>query len=183
MKTKISLILAALLCFAGLTTTKANPLQDAWNAGITNGAIGGGYWRATTGNFNIASYDLLYNFTIQGGGLGAGLIVGGDYMWSGKTKGIFNDVKGGFALNYTLAPLQAVGFTNFVVKIYAGDAVATPRIKGVGVGNIAFAGADWQVKLYKSISFHVDPAIQTRTGQGEFDRTYPGIQGFFSLKF
>jgi hypothetical protein len=161
-----------------------NTLQSVWDAGITNGAVGGGYWRSTTGNYNIASYDFLYNLTTASNALGAGLIIGGDYMWGGKGVGVWNDVKGGFALNYTLHPLSVVGYTNFlVVKVFAGDAVATPRSSNVGVGNIAFVGVDWSVNVYKSVNFHVAPAYQTRTGQGEFDRNYAGVQGFFSLKF
>lgn len=178
---KLLIALAALLCVAG--NSRANIAQDIWNAGITNGAVGGGFWRSTTGNYNIASYDLLYNLTKNDSGLGAGLIVGGDYMWSGHKKGVFNDVKGGFALNYKLAPLATLGVTNFVVTVFGGDAIATPRTSNVGVGNIVFAGADWSVNVYKRVDFHIAPAYQTRTGQGEFDRNYVGVQGFLSLRF
>lgn len=165
------------------TVINANPIQSAFDAGITNGAVGAGYWRGLTGGFNIVSYDLVYNLTPKSDTLGAGLIIGGDYMWKDGSKGVWNDVKGGFTLNYTLAPLKMAGITNFVVTVYGGDAIANPRTAGTGVGNIAFVGADWKLKVYKKVDFHVSPAYQTRTGQGEFDRNYVGIQGFFSFGF
>jgi hypothetical protein len=177
---------AAILLFAAASAARAqtqNPIQYAIDAGIKNGAVGGGYWRATTGNYSIASYDFVYNLTTETNSLGAGLIIGGDYMWSGGSVGEWNDIKGGFSLNYELRPLKPAGITNFVVKIYGGDAVATPKHAGVGVGNISFVGADYTLKLYKSINLQIAPAIQNRTGQGKFDRTYVGIQGFLSVGF
>jgi len=182
MKLKLTLALAALLLCASYSQAQSNPFQAAFDSAVTNGAGGGGIWRGLSGNYNIASFDFLYNLAPSTNSLGAGLLLGGDYMWHGKTH-VQNDVKGGFALQYTVSPLKMVGFTNFVVTINGGDCVATPHGKGVGIGNVTFAGANMQFKLYKKINFNIDPSWQKRNGQGEFDRSYVGIQGFFSLGF
>ncbi len=165
------------------TVSQANPLQDFLDAGITNGAAGGGYWRATHGNYSIYSYDLLYNLAPSNNSLGAGLIFGGDYLRGSKGVSEFNDVKGGFALDYTVAPLKAIGLTNFVVDFFGGTALATPHNSSSGIGTITFAGVDWAHYVYKKLAIHVDPSWETRTGQGQFDRSYVGIQAYFSINF
>jgi hypothetical protein len=173
-------IAIGLLIVAARNAHAQNPVQVVFDSAVKNGAVGGGFWRATTGNHNIASYDYLYALTTQPNGLGAGLIVGGDCMFGGGSSAQWNDVKGGFAIKYQFN-LGAIGFTNTVLEVYGGTAVATPRSPAVGVGNITFVGLDYRLKLYQRIYFHIDPAYQTRTGQGEFDGNYLGIQAFFSL--
>ena len=175
----LGLILLLLFLMQSMASAQVNPIQAGLDSAINNGAVGGGYWRSTTGNYTIYSYDYLYNITASTNGLGAGLLVGGDNMRSGS-QNVWNDVKGGFAINYQFN-LGSIGLTNAVFKVYGGNAVATPRDSGTGVGNIAFVGVDWSVDLYKRLVFHLSPSYQTRTGQGDFDRNYAGIQAFFSL--
>jgi hypothetical protein len=156
--------------------------QSGFDAAVTDGAAGGGLWRATTGNYNIASYDYVYNFNTETNSLGAGLILGGDYMWSGSRVHIQNDIKGGFSINYK-GDLRSIGMTNTTFRMVGGNAIATPRQKGAGVGNITFVNLDLTFHLYKSINLHIDPGWQTRVGQGDFDRNYGGLQLFFSMGF
>ena len=174
---KFTVLLAALLCAAGMS--QAQTFQAGLDSLIKDGAIGGGYWRATKGNFTVYSGDYLYNITATTNGLSAGLILGVDNM-RGAGVSVFNDVKGGFALNYKFN-LAAIGLTNTEFKVYGGSCIATPRGGTAGVGNITFAGVDYSLDVYKSVVLHIDPAYQTRTGQGEFDRNYIGIQAFLSL--
>ena len=185
MKLSRIIILAALalLIFTAISARAQGSFQATLDSAIHDGAIGGGAWRSTTGNINIFSYDYLYNITTSSNGLGAGLILGGDIMKDGHNASQFNDVKGGFTINYQFN-LQAIGFTNTVFKVYGGNAVATPHgSSSAGVGNITFMGIDYSMNIYKSISLHISPAWQTRTGQGVYDRNYAGIQAFFSLGF
>jgi hypothetical protein len=172
----ILLLLALMQCMA---QAQSNPFQTGLDAAVNNGAIGGGAWRSTTGDYTIYSYDYLFNITPGTNALGAGLIIGGDCVQSGHAD-TWNDVKGGFAVNYQFN-LGAIGLTNAVFKVYGGNAVATPRNSDVGVGNITFVGVDWSVDIYKRIVLHISPAYQTRTGQGDLDRNYAGIQAFISL--
>jgi hypothetical protein len=176
------LTLAVLLCFAGITTQAQNNIfQAGIDSAVTNGAVVGGYWRAVKGNYSIVSYDYLYNFTTQSNSLGAGLLIGGDQMWGSGIK-VQNDVKGGFAINYK-GNLSIIGFTNTIFKIVVGNAIASPRQKNVGIGDITFANIDVEFKLYKQLNFHIDPAVQTRVGQGVLDKNYLGIQGALSIGF
>jgi len=174
------LTLACLLAAFTITIQAQTPFQSGLDSAIKDGAAGGGYWRSLTGNYTVLSYDYLYNITAASNTLGAGLILGGDYLKGGSGTAVWNDVKGGFALNYKFN-LGAIGFSNTVFKVYGGSAIATPRGGTVGIGNITFVGVDYSLKLYKSVLFHISPAYQTRTGQGEFNRNYAGIQAFFSL--
>ena len=176
--TRFVLIIAVLLCICGITQAQ-NSFQNILDGAIKDGAVGGGYWRATTGNFTVYSYDYAYNITTQSNGLGAGLILGGDYM-KGHNSAVWNDVKGGFSINYKFN-LGAIGLTNTQFKVFGGSCIATPRGGAVGVGNISFVGIDYSLDVYKSVVLHVAPAYQTRTGQGEYDRNYLGIQAFLSL--
>ena len=101
-------------------------------------------------------------------------------MKAGRGAGVWNDVKGGFSINYTFN-LGAIGASNTMFKVYGGNCVATPRgNSSAGVGNIAFVGLDYKQTVYKQIDLHISPADQTRTGQGIYDRNYPGIQAFIS---
>ena len=145
MKIKQSIILAALLCCAGLTV-QAQTFQSAFDSGVTNGAVGVGYWRGLTGNYNIASYDYVYNLTTQSNALGAGLLVGGDYLWGSKQTPVWNDVKGGVAINYN-GNLAVIGFTNAVFKLAGGNAIASPHDVKAGIGDITFADIDFSIKL------------------------------------
>ena len=176
------LIIGAVLALAAFAS-QAQTFQSFADGAITNGAAGGGFWRATTGNYNIASYDYLYSLTTSTNGLGAGLILGGDYMWSGKSVREQNDVKGGFTLKYNIEPFKMIGLTNFLLTVNGGSALATPRASGASVGNITFVGASFKLNIYKSVVFNIDPSWQTRVGQGAFDRNYAGIQGFLSIGF
>lgn len=181
MKRIILTAAVALLALAAISgQAQTGTFQQMLDGAINDGAIGGGGWRATTGNFNIYSYDYAYSITAQTNGLGAGLIVGGDYMKGGNGEAVWNDVKGGFSVNYQFN-LNAIGFSNTVFKVYGGNAIATPHNSGAGVGNITFVGVDYSLVVYKRLVFHISPAYQTRTGQGDFDRNYAGIQAFFSL--
>ena len=179
-KIKLVLALAALMCCAGLTKAQS-VFQSGFDAFATNGAAGGGLWAATTGNYRVASYDYVYNFNTETNSLGAGLIIGGDYMWSNHQH-IQNDVKGGFSVNYS-GNLSMIGLTNTNFRIVGGNAIATPHSTGTGIGNITFANLDLSFRLFNQIHLHLDPGWQTRVGQGEFDRNYLGMQLFFSLRF
>jgi hypothetical protein len=180
-KLKLFIILLSTSTLSLSAIAQSNPFQTAWDSAIQNGAAGGGYWRATTGNYSIYSYDALYNVATATNALGAGLIAGGDDL---RTRGqsVWNDVKGGFTINYSFDALRSVGYTNVLeLKVYGGTAVATPHGSGVGVGNISFIGVDGHWDVYKQIVVHISPAYQTRVGQGAYDRNYPGIQFFVSL--
>jgi hypothetical protein len=163
-------------------SARAQIPQSIFDTAVTNGAVGGGYWRGLTGNYNIASYDYLYDITASTNSLGAGLILGGDYMWSGRNLHEQNSVKGGFTLDYTLEPLRSAGLTNVVLTINGGNAVATPKGNN-SIGDITYAGANFKLKVYKSLNFNINPSWQNRVGQAEFSRQYVGVQGFFSLGF
>jgi len=176
---KIKLTLAALLVCAITVCHAQSPFQTGFDSLVKDGAIGGGYWRAITGNYTLYSYDYLYSITSETNTLGAGLIAGGDIM-RGNGKTIQNDVKGGFTINYKFN-LSPIGFTNVVFKVYAGTAIATPRGNAVGVGNITFVGINYTFRIYKTLALNIDPAYQTRTGQSEFNRNYIGIQAFLSI--
>ena len=182
MQKTITLILASIsLLLIAITGRAQSAFQTAFDSIVNDGAIGGGAWRSTTGNINIFSYDYLYNINSSSNALGAGLILGGDTMRDGHNAAVWNDVKGGFTINYKFN-LGAIGLTNTQFKFYAGNAIATPRgNSSAGVGNIAFVGAGYSVKVYKTLLFNISPAWQTRTGQGNFDRNYAGVQGFFSI--
>jgi len=184
---KILVVLTAMAALLAIGFTavsaRAQSIQQILDTAVTNGAVGGGYWRGLTGNYNIASYDYLYNITPSSNSLSAGLILGGDYMWSGKKVHEQNDVKGGFSLQYSLAPFKMAGVTNFFVIINGGNALATPRQKGASVGDITYAGANFKLNIYKTINFNINPSWQMRVGQGEFNRNYVGIQGFLSVGF
>jgi hypothetical protein len=171
-----------LLCLFAVGA-RAQTFQSFTDGAITNGAVGGGFWRGLTGNYNIASYDYLYSINPTTNGLSAGLILGGDYMWSGKKVQEQNDVKGGFSLQYTMTPLRFAGITNVLLVVNGGNALATPRQAGASVGDITYFGANYKINVYKTINFNFNPSWQMRVGQGAFDRQYVGIQGFFSLGF
>lgn len=185
--TKLILIAAAaLLVLTGAVAVRAadNPLQGIFDNALTNGAVMGGYWRSTTGNASIANYDLVYNIAkTPEGVLGAGLLFGGDFMWS-RNEHVWNDVKGGVAVNATLAPLKQFGLTNFFCRITGGILVATPHESGAGVGSIEFATIDVGVRIWKQLELRIDPGWQNRTGQGaRWDRQYLGINGGLSWGF
>ena len=179
--TRIILIAAAaLLIITAISARAQTAFQSTLDSVIKDGAVGGGFWRSTSGNINILSYDYLYNITTVSNALGAGLIVGGDTMKDGHNASVWNDVKGGFSINYR-GNLQAIGLTNTVFKCYVGNAIATPRGNSTaGVGNITFVGAAVAFPVWKSLLINISPSWQTRTGQGNFDRNYAGIQAFIS---
>ena len=164
MKKLIAIIGAAFVL--AVTSQAQNVFQQGFDAAVTNGAVGAGFWRSTSGNYNIASYDYVYGFNTETNSLGAGLIVGGDYMWSGKNNHVQNDVKGGFSVNYH-GNLEAIGFTNANFGIDGGSCIATPRSPSVGIGNITFANIDVSFKVYHDIRLHFAPGWQKRFGQGD----------------
>jgi hypothetical protein len=171
----------ALLCLAAPKLNAQGTFQQALDSAIQNGAIGGGAWRATSGNVDIFSYDFLYDINTSTNALGAGLIIGGDAMREGHNAAQWNDVKGGFTINY-MGNLQAIGLTNATFKVYGGNAIANPHgNSNVGVGNITFVGVAFSLRVYKTVELNLSPSWQTRVGQGVYDRNYAGIQAFLSV--
>lgn len=179
------LLLITALALASVSGYSQNVLQLVMDSAVTNGAVGGGYWHSTSGSYNIVNGDFIYNVTKSDSVLGAGLIVGYDYLWgNGKGNHVWNDVKGGFQLTSTFYPLKSLGYTNFLVKVFGGDTLANPHgSKTTGVGNIVFTGVDHSWTIYKHLDFHLDPMYQNRSGQAQWSRNYIGINGFLSLGF
>ena len=130
------LIVVAALFVGGLVasaqTTNTNPpasfsngLQMIYDsvAVSTNYAFAFGAGRATTGNRNLGYADYIYNVSQN-----VGLVIGYDYLWTAKSKGIpsqANLVKGGITLSAKIYPLKNFGLTNTAVTPFANVLLAT----------------------------------------------------------
>ena len=131
-KLLVILSIAAAGFIASAQTTNTNPpasfsngLQMIYDsvAVSTNYAFAFGAGRATTGNRNLGYADYIYNVSQN-----VGLVIGYDYLWTAKSKGIpsqANLVKGGITLSAKIYPLKNFGLTNTAVTPFANVLLAT----------------------------------------------------------
>lgn len=147
-------------------------------------AAGGGYERGATGNKNIASAEIAYNFTN-----GIGLLLGNDVLF-GKGKPQQESVKGGVTLQGVIHPFAFIGstaLTNMPATVAVSDVIATPN-NGNAIGNIvvtsiAFHIVNVNIFGLNNFDLKIAPNYENRSGQGNWSGNYFGIQAFLCRDF
>jgi hypothetical protein len=176
---KLKLIIGLALV-AGITT-QAQTNAPSISGGIqeigqaiaasTNWTVVSGYGRSTSGNRNLAFFDVAYNFNEN-----VGIVAGYDYLWSKGQQSQANIVKGGITLSATIHPFAFVGstfLTNVVATPFAADLLATPSgNNNSGIGNIVTAGVNFDVLSFKNFELVSGLQYENRMGQGYWSGNY-----------
>jgi len=182
MKTRI-LLLAALLCFAGITQAQTNP-PPSFSGGIQQiaDAIGLAPWtavfgagRASTGNRNLAFGAVAYNFNQN-----VGAVIGVDRLWAPHqdVQQQDNALKGGLTLSAPIHPFAFLGSsfafaTNVVGTPFVSALIATPTGgSSDSVATIATVGINFDLASWKGFTLGAGGQVETRSGSGYWNGTY-----------
>ena len=159
--------------------TISGGLQQIYDAiGGTNGAVTVGGGRATTGDYNLAFVDYLYNFNQY-----AGLLLGFDDIAKGMNFSAHNIVfvKGGFNLQAKIAPFKNIGLPNFYLTPFTSILMSS----GNGnVGEIVVAGAAFTIPVTATSNLRIGGFYENRSGSGlPTDRVYLCVNVAYSWGF
>jgi len=185
--TSCLLLLLGLTAGAQTTNNTAGPLQPSLMGGIqqigaafesaTNWGVGVGYLRSLTGNYNIATADVVYN--VSGN---VGLVVGYEDLF-GTGKNQIDSVKGGVSLSLPMHPLAFIGqpwAANIEGTPFVSDCVASGN---GGVGNLVITGIAFKTTTFANFKLEVTPMYENRTQSNAYGRNFAGAMVFIVRDF
>lgn len=185
---KFIVLLAALLCFAGIS--QAGTVSDDITklagdvSSSTNWTIVGGAGRSTTGNRYIAFGAVAYNFNQN-----IGIVAGEDTLWSPNQSQAqqINVVKGGVTIQAPIHPFAFLGSTfatNIVGSPFIAALVASPSGgSSDAIATIATVGINFDIVSFKNFELVAGAQYETRSGSGFWNGNYGLVHLGISRRF